>query len=61
MDTSQAWSCGPEVMPWWLWIIGWPDTAWSLVEDDLRLADARDNDAYRNLTCGAINPRLSLP
>lgn len=52
--------CG-EADGQWLWIIGWPDTAWSLVEDDLRLADAREHPAYRNLTCGAINPRLSLP
>ena len=59
-DSGRVAYCG-EADGQWLWIIGWPDTAWSLVEDDLRLADARDNDAFRNLTCGAINPRLSLP
>lgn len=59
-DSGRVAYCG-EADGQWLWIIGWPDTAWSLVEDDLRLADAREHAAFRNLTCGAINPRLSLP
>lgn len=45
----------------WLWIIGWPQTAWSLVADDLRLADARLHEGYRALPLGALNPRLSKP
>ncbi len=42
----------------WLWIIGWPDSAWSLVTDDLRLADGRVDDSYSQFGVGAINPRL---
>jgi hypothetical protein len=45
----------------WLWIIGWPDSAWSLVDDDLRLGDARSDVAYRQYPAGALNPRLAAP
>lgn len=45
----------------WLWIIGWPETAWSLVQDDLRLEDARLHDGFRGLPIGALNPRLRQP
>lgn len=42
----------------WLWIIGWPDSAWGLVTDDLRLADARVDDSHSRYPNGALNPRL---
>ena len=43
----------------WLWIIGWPASAWGLVDDDLRLGDARSDAAYRQYPAGALNPRLA--
>ncbi len=42
----------------WLWILGWPATAWGLVADELRLVDARSDTSYRELRAGAVNPRL---
>lgn len=45
----------------WLWIVGWPESAWTVVADDLRLCDARDDDAYRRYPIGAPNPRLAAP
>jgi hypothetical protein len=42
----------------WLWLIGWPATAWALLEDGLRLADARADGAVREQPAGALNPRL---
>ena len=44
----------------WLWIIGWPASAWSLVADDLRLADGRIDDSYRRYVAGALSPRLAV-
>jgi hypothetical protein len=43
----------------WLWIIGWPQSAWGLVADDLRLSDGRVDGSYRNHRSGALNPRLA--
>lgn len=42
----------------WLWIIGWPQSAWGTVTDDLRLSDGRSDDSYRRYRTGALNPRL---
>jgi len=42
----------------WLWIIGWPDSAWSLLLDGLELVDARYDDSYKRFGVGAVNPRL---
>ncbi len=43
----------------WLWIVGWPQTAWAIVADDLRLADGRVDDSFRHYPSGALNPRLA--
>jgi hypothetical protein len=43
----------------WLWIIGWPQSAWGIVADDLRLSDCRLDDSYRQYRAGALNPRLA--
>jgi hypothetical protein len=42
----------------WLWVVGWPATAWALLEDGLRLADARTDRPVREQPAGALNPRL---
>lgn len=45
----------------WLWVLGWPATAWALLEDGLRLADARADRPVREQPAGALNPRLVGP
>lgn len=42
----------------WLWIVGWPSSAWGMVDDGLRLADARRDGSYSQFPSGARNPRL---
>ena len=42
----------------WLWLVGWPQTAWALLEDGLQLADARSDIAVRTQPAGAVNPRV---
>lgn len=48
-----------EAEGFWLWIVGWPRTAWGLVADQPALQDARTDDDYGRLASGALNPRLA--
>ena len=45
----------------WLWLITWPELAWSVVHDDLRLIDLRTADRITELPVGAAMPRLRFP
>ena len=42
----------------WLWFVSWPDTAWSVLDDNLTLIDLRESGAPVDLPTGALLPRL---
>jgi hypothetical protein len=42
----------------WIWLIGWPTAAWSVVHDDLRLIDLRQVGPEVDILAGVISPRL---
>lgn len=42
----------------WLWLIAWPEIAWSVIHDDLRLVDLRSPQLLGDLPVGAKMPRL---
>lgn len=42
----------------WLWVISWPDTAWPVLDDDLRLIDLRHEASPSDIPTGALLPRL---
>lgn len=42
----------------WLWLIAWPEAAWSVVDDDLQLVDVREAPPLADLPTGALMPRL---
>jgi hypothetical protein len=43
----------------WLWLIAWPETAWSVIHSDLHLIDLRDPQAPGDVPTGALMPRLA--
>lgn len=45
----------------WLWLIAWPELAWSVMHDDMRLIDIRTADRLADLPVGAAMPRLRHP
>jgi len=48
-----------EALGRWLWAVLWPDSAASLVQDDLHLVDLRDAGHELDLPLGALSPRLA--
>jgi hypothetical protein len=42
----------------WIWLIGWPETAWSVIHDDLRLIDLRHAGPEVDIPAGSISPRF---
>jgi hypothetical protein len=47
-----------EVLANWLWIILWPDTAGTLLLENLSLRDLRDPGQDLDVPFGALSPRL---
>ncbi len=43
----------------WLWLIAWPEIAWSVIHDGLRLVDLRGTQPLGDLPIGALMPRLA--
>lgn len=43
----------------WLWLIAWPEAAWSVVDDDLQLVDVRSVSPFPDVPTGALMPRLA--
>jgi hypothetical protein len=42
----------------WIWLIAWPESAWSVIHDDLRLIDLRNAGPEVDIPAGSISPRL---
>lgn len=42
----------------WLWLVAWPDTAWPVLDENLKLIDLRDGNGVADLPTGALLPRL---
>ncbi|MCB0919513.1 MAG: hypothetical protein KDC39_13210 [Actinobacteria bacterium] len=42
----------------WLWLLAWPESAWSVIHDGLRLVDLRSIGPEVDIPAGAVSPRL---
>ena len=42
----------------WLWLLAWPDVAWSVIHDGLRLTDLRSAGPQVDIPAGAVSARL---
>lgn len=42
----------------WLWLIAWPEAAWTVIHDNLHLVDLRDCPPTMDVPAGALMPRL---
>lgn len=45
----------------WLWLLAWPDAAWTVIHDDLQLTDLRTSPRALDVPAGALMPRLAGP
>lgn len=48
-----------EAAGFWLWFVSWPDSAWPVLDEDLRLIDLRAPGAPTDVPTGALLPRLA--
>ncbi len=58
VDTPDRAAYVGEAAGCWLWFVAWPDTAWPVIDDELRLVDLRDPAAPGDVPAGALQPRL---
>lgn len=59
LETTDRAAYVGEAAGQWLWLIAWPQEAWSVVDDDLQLVDVRAAPPLADLPTGALMPRLA--